>query len=112
MTSTLFYRTHLGRIPTFGGQVLDLYALYNIVTSFGGISIVRLCKIIEGLITAESVLLFLNNLVHHFVFKSLKTNHLGVILSLFLYTKSKLLLGNRQEEMGSGFCCTWISPMH
>ena len=40
-TCILFCRTHLGRIPTFGGQVLDLYALYNIVTSFGGISIVR-----------------------------------------------------------------------
>lgn len=35
------FSTHLGRIPTFGGQVLDLHALYNIVTSFGGISIVR-----------------------------------------------------------------------
>ena len=37
-----FSRTHLGRIPSFGGQVLDLHALYNIVTSFGGISIVRI----------------------------------------------------------------------
>lgn len=32
--------TSIGRIPTFGGQVLDLYALYNTVTSFGGISVV------------------------------------------------------------------------
>eukprot|EP00111_Clytia_hemisphaerica_P009502 TCONS_00027865-protein len=44
--------THLGRIPTFGGQVLDLHALYNIVTSFGGISIVTERKKWDQVFTA------------------------------------------------------------
>ena len=34
------FRTNLERVPSFGGQTLDLYALYNTVTSFGGISVV------------------------------------------------------------------------
>ena len=38
-----FFSTSFGRIPTFGGQSLDLFALYNTVTSFGGISVVKNC---------------------------------------------------------------------
>ena len=31
------FRNAFVRIPTFGGQALDLYALYNTVVSYGGV---------------------------------------------------------------------------